>query len=143
MDGDNDAIAQDSLTQLRALWVEAVNAESLNGHAELLGEQVLWLRPGQLALHGRKEVLDWLAPFFNQFEYVFSVDQNVLRVTDDWAVDRGVFTSRVRPKGAEPWDDHTGVYLMTWHREPDDRWYVYQYVDVTGLLAVAADESRS
>lgn len=139
MNGDNDAIAQDSLTQLRARWVEAVNAESLDGHAALLGEQVLWLRPGQLALHGRNEVLDWLAPFFNQFEYVFSVDQNVLRITDDWALDRGVFTSRVRPKGAEPWDDHTGVYLMTWHREPDDRWYVHQYVDVTGLLVVGSD----
>lgn len=140
MDGDNSAIAQDSLRQLRARWVEAVNAESLDGHAALLGEQVLWLRPGQLALHGRREVLDWLAPFFSQFEYRFSVDQNVLRITDDWAVDRGVFTSRVRPKGAELWDDHTGVYLMTWHREPDDRWYVHQYVDVTGLLGVDPDD---
>lgn len=132
----DDGSAEESLARRRALWVDAVNAESLDGHASLLAEQVLWLRPGQLALHGRQQVLDWLAPFFEQFEYEFSVDQTALRVTDDWAVDRGVFSSRVRPKGAEPWDDHTGVYLMTWHRDPDDVWYVHQYVEVTGLFNI-------
>lgn len=133
---------EDSLVRRRAQWVDAVNAESIDGHVGLLGERVLWLRPGQLALHGRKEVLDWLTPFFDQFEYRFSVDQTLLRITDDWAVDRGVFTSHVRPKGAEPWDEHRGVYLMTWHREPDDSWYVHQYVDVTGLLSVDPGEDE-
>lgn len=138
--GQNEATAEAALGRRRSSWVAAVNAGSVDGHASLIGEQVLWLRPGQLALYGRKQVLDWLAPFFDQFEYRFSVERAALRITDDWAVDRGVFTSRVRPRGAELWDEHTGVYLITWRLEPDGLWYVYQYVDVTGLLAVDSGE---
>lgn len=124
----------EALVRRRTQWVEAVNSGSVPDHEAVLGKSVLWLRPGQLALKGRSKVLEWLTPFFEQFDYDFSVEGAAVRVTGEWAVERATYISKLRPKDAERWEEHTGVYLMTWHKRPGDNWFVHQYVDVTGLL---------
>jgi uncharacterized protein (TIGR02246 family) len=117
----------------RGEWIARVNAGDLDGYTAMMADDVIWIPPGQAALDGRDNVRAWLAPMFEEFAYELTVTGVEVRVTGDWAVERGVFTSRLRPRAATEWSEHGGLYFLLWKRR-DDEWYIGRYVDVTDLF---------
>ena len=124
----------DAIDGRRQEWVAVVNARDLAGYAALFTPDGVWLPPRQPAVRGREAIHTWLRPFFEEFEYDFSITDSQLRVAGDWAVEYGKFTSNLQPRsGGEP-SSHSGTYVVLWRRELDKRWYIERYMDVTDLL---------
>lgn len=111
-------------------WIARVNAGDLDGYTAIMADDVVWIPPGQAALDGRDSVRAWLNPTFQAFAYELTVTGVEVRVTGDWAVERGVFTSRLRPRDGTAWSEHSGLYFLVWKRHAG-AWYIGRYVDVT------------
>jgi uncharacterized protein (TIGR02246 family) len=77
----------------RRQWMAAVNGGSLDGDADLVAEDVVWLPPAGPPLTGRKAFRAWLEPFFARFQYQFSVEPSEVRVFDGWCAEVGRFRS--------------------------------------------------
>ena len=123
----------DAIDGRRQEWVAVVNARDLAGYAALFTPDGVWLPPGQPAVRGREAIHTWLRPFFEEFEYDFSITDSQLRVAGDWAVEYGKFTSNLQPRsGGEP-SSHSGTYLVLW-RQDSAKWCIERYMDVTDLL---------
>lgn len=114
----------------RDLWTAAVNARDLQSYLELLTEDIVWIPPGQQALHGRDAFASWVEPFFRQFGYELALTAEQVRIAGDWAVERGAFhTTMTSPDGRS--GHHAGSYLVWWRRGVDDVWRIERYVDAT------------
>lgn len=127
--------AQQHLHQRRDEWVQIVNAGDLEGYVGLFSENAVWLPPGQTAVAGRPAIREWLTPFFKQFHYNFSIENEQIRIAGDWAIERGTFHSELtRKEGGEPMR-HSGKYVVLWHRGEDGLWHIDRYLDVTEIDA--------
>ncbi len=124
----------DAIDGRRQEWVAVVNARDPAGYAALFTPDGVWVPPGQPAVRGREAIHTWLRPFFEQFDYDFSMTDSQLRVAGDWAVECGKFTSNLRPRSGGELSSHSGSYVVLWRRELDERWYIERYMDVTDLL---------
>ncbi len=116
-------------------WVAIVNAGDVDRYLSLLTEDCVWIPPGLSAITGKSAIGEWLKPFFNQFTYTFSITDIHLRIAGDWAVERAVFESRMTPKGGGEPMSHGGIYVVLWRREPDGKWCIERYVDVTSTIS--------
>ena len=109
------------------------------GCVELLTEDAVWFPPGMAALLGHEPIRDWMASFFELYEYDFSVLNPRLSLAGDWALDRGMFTSILTSRFDGRQTSHHGEYLISWRREPDGEWYIERYMH----LSDPADEVES
>lgn len=121
----------DRLAGSRQAWIEAVNRTDLDAYADVVCDDVVWIPPGQQAVQGRAAFRDWLAPFFEAYAYTFDVDDAEVRMAGAWAVETGVFRSRMTSRATGETLEHTGSFLILWRREDDGRWRIERYVDVT------------
>ncbi len=124
----------DAIDGRRQEWVAVVNARDRAGYAALFMPDGVWVPPGQPAVRGREAIHAWLRPFFEQFEYDFSMTDSQVRVAGDCAVECGKFKSNLRPRSGGKASSHSGTYVVLWRRELDKRWYIERYMDVTDLL---------
>lgn len=120
------------LEAARARWVAAVNARDLEAYCDIVTEDVVWLPPAGDVVRGRSGFREWLAPFFDRFEYAFRLLDPRAREAGGWAVEAGGFRSRLRPPGGD-WSEHAGSYTLLWRRDGDGPWRIERYVDDTGL----------
>lgn len=85
-------------------WVEVVNERPLSGYAELLTPDAVWVPPVGEAMRGREAVTAWLRPFFERYEYDFTLTDPHWRTAGGWVVERGRFRTRLRAARTEdPW----------------------------------------
>lgn len=118
--------------QQRQRWIAAVNARDVDQYVSILTTDVVWFPPGQPALHGREEFEAWVRPFFERFRYEFSILDPVVRTAGKWAIERGLFQSRMTAQTEEGASEHSGQYLVIWRRE--DLWRIERYVDLGASL---------
>lgn len=117
----------------RREWIAATNAEDPERCVAIMDTNVVWLPPGMAALQGRQAIHEWMVPFFERFRYDFSVADVRVSMAGEWAVERGTFTSNLTASDNGESASHSGQYLIVWHRETDERWYIERYVDITDL----------
>lgn len=121
--------AREEIDARRRAWIAAVNEGSLDRYADLLSAYVVWVPPGADAIVGRIAVREWLAPFFEAYDYAFDLAVESLRPAGTIAVERGSFRSRMTPRsGGDPME-HGGRYLVLWRRD-EDVWRIDRYVDL-------------
>jgi len=72
-----------------------------------------------------------MEPFFEIYEYEFSVLEPRLRLAGDWAVERGTFDSVLTSRHDGRQSHHAGEYLISWRRESDGEWYIERYIHLT------------
>ena len=121
------------LRRTREKWLRVVNAGDPDAYAELLSEEGLWLPPRQEPVLGRAAFREWLRPFFDRYEYDFSLQRTRIRVRGDSAVETGGFVSRMTPKQGGETMEHRGTYTLVWRCEEDGEWRIERYVDDTEL----------
>lgn len=117
------------LTRSHRAWVEAVNGTDLEAYADVVCRDLVWLPPGQDAIEGRAAFRRWLAPFFEQYDYEFSVTGTAFRVAGTWAVEKGRFRSVMTSVDGGATMEHSGRFLALWRRDDDGVWRIERYVD--------------
>ena len=124
---------RDMIAQQRARWTAAVNATDLDQYAALVTEDLVWFPPGQPAISGKKAFVEWLRPFFENFEYAFSLHAPQVQLAGGWAIERGRFQSQMRSRGGGMPGQHSGMYLVVWRKDVDNAWRIERYIDTTGI----------
>lgn len=123
----------DSFKRQRHNWIDIVNKGDMDAYTHLLAENAVWIPPGQQPIIGRKAFKEWLAPFFGQFSYKFSIMEERIFVDGDWIFERAKFISQMTPvSGGEPLK-HTGTFTVLWNRDKDKSWHIVYYIDDTNL----------
>lgn len=119
----------DALAESHRAWIEAVDRTDLEAYAELVCEDVVWLPPGEEAVEGREAFREWLAPFFEEWRYDFSVEDARFRVAGGRAMEKGRFVSRMAARVGPKEVEHVGHYVVLWRRDEDDTWRIERYAD--------------
>ena len=122
----SDAIR--AIADRRRDWIAAVNRRDVDAYLDVLAPDVVWLPPGQSAIEGREAFGDWVRPFFEAYEYYFSIEDPVVSVSGDFAVERGRFATEMTPIDGGNAMTHEGDYLVFWRRI-DSRWMIERYAD--------------
>lgn len=113
----------------RESWINAVNKNDIKAMQDILTEDAVWIPHGMPALNGRKAIVDWMGPFFETFDYEFSINKLRIKGAGDWAVEQSTFTSNLQPKGEGKASAHTGKYIIIWRWEKDNNWRIERYLD--------------
>ncbi|TFG65014.1 MAG: DUF4440 domain-containing protein [Gemmatimonadales bacterium] len=124
---------REAIERRRQIWIDFTTAGDVAGCVALLTEDAVWFPPGMAALSGREPVREWMAPFFEMYDYDFSVLNPLLRLAGNWALDRGTFTSTLTSRYDGRQTSHGGEYLISWRRESDGEWYIERYVHLSDL----------
>ena len=130
---------REAIEQRRQVWVDLTSAGDADGCVELLTDDAVWFPPGMAALCGRDQIRDWMASFFDIYEYQFSVPNPSLRLAGDWALDRATFISTLTSRFDGRQTDAKGEYLICWRRESDGDWYIERYMYLADPLEGAPD----
>ncbi len=118
-----------AIKQQRQNWLDAVNHNDIDSVSNILCEDAVWIPPGMPALQGKTAILDWIQPFFENFNYEFSISNEYVKGAGDWAVEHADFTSRLAPKDGGEASEHQGKYIIIWKWEKDNVWRIERYVD--------------
>lgn len=120
------------ISRQRQKWIDVVNAGDGDRYAALLTADAVWLPPGMPAIRGKQAIRAWLEPFFEKFDYEFSISNEEVRVAGDYAIERAAFTSKLTLKTGGESMQHNGCYIVFWRQEPDGTWKIERYIDDTG-----------
>lgn len=131
-----------SISQRCSEWVNAINVGSLDHYIQLLTPDAVWIPSGQPSLRGKETIRQWLASSFATFRYQFTLSEDHIRVSGDWAVERVSFTSILQSnRGGEP-THFAGRHLVVWRREQDGCWYIERCIDDNNRMSERAVHSR-
>jgi uncharacterized protein (TIGR02246 family) len=115
----------------RERLLKAINKNDIDSMKEILTDDAAWIPPGMPALMGKTAIVDWMNPFFENYDYEFNVENPDVRGAGDWAVEHSSFVSKVAPKdGGEGTEQH-GKYIMIWRWEKDNKWRIEKYLDTS------------
>jgi uncharacterized protein (TIGR02246 family) len=121
-----------AIDQRRADWIAVLESGDAGAYAGLVTEDVVWMPPHGPAIVGRAAFREWIAPFFEAYEYEFSVDGIRTRESERWIAETGEFESRMIPRDGGSPATHGGRYLLLWRRD-GDVWRIERYVDLGSL----------
>lgn len=121
-----------TLQQRHKEWIDIVKRGDAEAYAGLLTEDAVWFPPTGKPLAGRKAFREWLSPFFNRYEYDFSITNEWFRIAGDRAIEKGKFTSVMNSKKGSEQMKHSGTFTVLWRREGDE-WYIERYIDDTDM----------
>ncbi len=62
-----------AIKKQRQHWLDAVNKNDIESIKKILSNKAVWIPPGMPALTGKKAIVDWMNPFFEDFNYEFSI----------------------------------------------------------------------
>lgn len=119
----------DAVAERRSEWVAVVNEGSLEGYADLVTADVVWLPPAGDPIMGRQAFRTWLEPFLAGYDYRFSLEPTQVRPFDGWCAELGQFRSALSPKGGGDSQAHEGRYFALWRLDADGIWRIERYVD--------------
>lgn len=122
----------EGLEERRRQWISVVNSRDLEGYAELVTEDVVWIPPGGAAIVGRPAFRGWLRPFFTSYTYQYSSSDPRYLDAGDWIVEQAGFESRMTPLAGGSPMSHNGSYIVIWRRDAG-LWRIERYVDVGAL----------
>ena len=120
-----------AIEEQRYAWIRAVNARDVEAYLEVLTEDIVWLPPGQSALHGRAAFAAWVEPFLESFNYEFDITDPAVRVAGDCAVERGTCHSKMTSLADGSAGEHSGSYIVLWRKDNDNAWRIERYIDET------------
>lgn len=121
----------EAISKKREKWISAVNFSDVEKYMSILSGNIIWFPPIGQVIHGTEEFRKWVEPFFAKFNYEFSLSHIKIKVIDDWAIESGVFNSKLTSKTHGKMMEHSGNYIIFWHCEKDNDWKIERYVDNT------------
>lgn len=123
---------EDPVAAARRMWMDAVNQGALEEYVEQVSENVVWLPPAGEPIVGRAAFRAWLEPFFERFDYRFSVEPTWVRAWKGWCAEHGRFHSELSPRSGGEAKVHGGHYFVLWRQNQDGAWRIERYVHGIG-----------
>jgi uncharacterized protein (TIGR02246 family) len=123
-----------AIRQQRERWIEAVNHGDIKEIAEILSDDAVWMPPSIPALNGKKAIVDWIKPSFDNFEHQFEISDQDFKGAGNWVVEHANFSHRITPKDGGETAEFTGGYIVIWRWEKDNVWRIERYVDNSNVL---------
>lgn len=119
----------DELAQRHLQWERAVNAGDIDAYADLVTHDLVWIPPTGDAIVGRQAFREWLGPFFEAYDYVYSTSNTRFLGAGDWGAEKSEFESRMTPVAGGATLMHAGAYVVIWRRDTDGAWRIDRYLD--------------
>jgi len=114
----------DAIDQVRSRHVTALNAGDAGAWSSEFAEHAVQMPPHFPANVGREAIQGWSHGFLSMFQCRFSLNVDEVRVSGDWAIERGRYTIKLTPSGGGPAMDDIGKYITIYEREADSAWKI-------------------
>ena len=112
----------EAIDGVRAAHVAALNADDVEGWLGVFAEDGVQMPPNAPANVGKSAIRPWVEGLLGAFRCEFTLDVQEVRVSGDWAVERGAYRIMLTPKaGGTPMED-VGKYITIYQRQPDGVW---------------------
>lgn len=123
-----------SIREQRQKWIDAVNKGDISQISEILSDDAVWMPLSIPALNGKKAIVDWIKPSFDNFDHQFEISDQDLKGAGNWVVEHANFVHRLTPKDGGETTELPGSYIVIWRWEKDNVWRIERYVDNTNVL---------
>lgn len=112
----------EGINRVREAHVAALNAGDAGAWVALFTDDGVQMPPTAPANVGREMIRRWSDAFLGAFRSEFALSVDEVRVTGDWAFERGTYTINLAPKaGGDPMRD-IGKYITIYQCQPDGTW---------------------
>ncbi|NNF04084.1 MAG: SgcJ/EcaC family oxidoreductase [Rhodothermales bacterium] len=118
-----------AIEKRRGDWIAAVNSRDVEAYLKVLAPDIVWLPPGQAVVEGRSAFAAWVRPFFRSYRYDFTIADAVVKVSGDFAVERGRFETELSSVDTGDVMTHRGSYLALWRHTDEAGWLIERYLD--------------
>ena len=120
---DSDIAAIDDVWKR---YAERINAGDAEGWASLWTDDGIQMPPGRPSIAGRQRIGDGVGGAMDlyTFDQDITIDETV--VAGDWAFSRGVWISRLTPKGEGQALLIDGKFVTIFRRQSDGGWKIYR-----------------
>ncbi len=114
----------EAIDRVRHAHVAALNRGDVEAWAELFSEDGVQMPPHVQANVGRPMIRAWSQGFLHPFHANFALEVHEVRVSGDWAFERGRYTIALTPKAGGPPIGDVGKYITLYQRQADGSWKV-------------------
>ena len=112
----------EKINRAREAHAAAVNAGDAAAWAALFTEDGVQMPPNAPANVGRETIRRWSEALLSAFRAEFALSVEEVRVSGDWAFERGTYTIGLAPTaGDDPMRD-SGKYITIYQRQPGGSW---------------------
>ena len=107
---------------MRERIMEAENTSDADFFGGILSDDAVIMAPNMPAVEGRAACMGFMREFPGQFDARFAYVSAEIRVSGDFAFDRGSFSQRLAPKAGGKAVEESGKYLWVYSRALDGAW---------------------
>jgi uncharacterized protein (TIGR02246 family) len=107
---------------VRDAHVAALNAGDARAWAAQFVDDAVQMPPNAPANVGRPKIESWSETFLEQFRVHFALAVDEVRVSGEWAFEKGNYTISLTSKAGGPPMQDIGKYLTIYQRKPGDTW---------------------
>lgn len=102
---------------------QALRTNDVDTFMSYVADDVVFMPPGEPAVHGRDAVRAWMNGFLAQYRTssLTLADREVM-VGNGWAVELGTFDWALQPAAGGPAVTDRGNYMQVWKEQPDKTW---------------------
>jgi uncharacterized protein (TIGR02246 family) len=111
-----------TIQRVREAHIAALNAGDADAWVSLFTDDGVQMPPNAPAHVGRERVRAWSRAFLEAFRATFTLSVAEVRVTGEWAFERGAYRITLTPQaGGRPIQD-VGKYITLYQRLPGGTW---------------------
>jgi uncharacterized protein (TIGR02246 family) len=114
----------EAIDTVRDAHIVALNAGDAEAWVAQFTEDGVQMPPGAPAGVGRAMIRSWSQAFLDQFRVQFALVVDEVRISGDWAFERGGYTISLSSKAGGPQMQDIGKYITVYQRKPGDTWRV-------------------
>jgi uncharacterized protein (TIGR02246 family) len=121
---ENSATGDDrgAIDRVRAAHVAALNSGDAEAFARVFAEDGVQMPPNAPANVGRDSIQSWIQGLLRAFSAKFALSVEEVRITGDWAFERGTYTITLTPKAGGGAIQDVGKYITVYHRSLGGVW---------------------
>jgi uncharacterized protein (TIGR02246 family) len=117
----NDADLK-AIEVVRDAHVAALNAGDARAWVAQFTDDAVQMPPNTPANVGTAKIASWSQAFLDQFHVRFALAVDEVRVSGEWAFERGTYTIGLTAKAGGPSMQDIGKYLTVYQRKPGNSW---------------------
>ena len=108
-----------AIDQVRTAHVAALNAGDGRAWAAQFTDDAVQMPPNAPENIGKSNIASWSQGFLEQFRVHFALTVNEVRVSGEWAFERGNYTIGLTSKAGGPQMQDVGKYITVYQRRGD------------------------
>src|SRR3954452_7152001 len=111
-----------AIDRVREAHVAALNPGDVDAFASVFSEDAVQMPPNFPANTGRAAIRAWGEAFLGPLQVEFGLEVAEVRVSGDWAFERGKYRIGITPKAGGDGFADVGKYITIYQKQPDQAW---------------------